>query len=56
MTIKQAIKILEQYNKWRRGNWKIKMQDPKDIGKAIDVATQTLTRISKNGQMDKYQF
>ena len=53
MTIKQAIKVLEQYNKWRRGNWKIKMQDPKDVGKAIDVAIHIMKHTKGT---DKYQF
>lgn len=37
MTVKQAIKILRRFNKWRRGG-KGKQPDPKQVGEAIDVA------------------
>lgn len=36
MTIKQAIKIVERHNTWRRGG-KMEMSDPKQMSKAIDV-------------------
>ena len=39
MTTQQAIEILRQHNKWRRGDDEdIEMQEPKDIGEAIEVA------------------
>ena len=38
MTTHQAITILRQHNQWRRGDDTIEMQEPKDIGEAIDVA------------------
>lgn len=37
MTVKQAIKILRRFNKWRRGG-EGKQPDPKQAGEAIDVA------------------
>ena len=40
MTLKQAIRIVENHNKWRRDNNvppKTKMGDPKKLGVALDV-------------------
>lgn len=37
MTVKQAIKILRRFNKWRRGG-EGRQPDPKQFGEAIDVA------------------
>ena len=37
MKLKKAIKILKEYNQWRRGSEIIEMPDPKTIGIAIDV-------------------
>ena len=40
MTIKQAIKIVESHNKWRRDNNvppKTEMGNPTELGKALDV-------------------
>ena len=40
MTLKQAIKIVERHNKWRRDDSipnKIKMVNPTDLGVALDV-------------------
>lgn len=36
MNIKQAVKTVKQFNKWRRGA-EIKIEDPKTIGIAIDT-------------------
>ena len=41
MTTQEAVEVLEQYNKWRRGA-EIEMPDPKRIGEAINVAINTL--------------
>ena len=38
MTTERAIEILRQHNQWRRGDDAIEMQEPKDIGEAIEVA------------------
>ena len=40
MTLKQAIKIVENHNRWRRDNNvppKHQMADPKELGVALDV-------------------
>lgn len=42
MTTKQAISILKKYNKWRRGDSKMKMPDPTKIGVAIDIVIEQL--------------
>jgi hypothetical protein len=45
MTNNQALKILKQYNLWRRDKNDInkqKMPNPTDIGDAIDVAIKLL--------------
>lgn len=36
MDLKEAIKILEEHNKWRRGA-EVQMTDPKKLGIAIEV-------------------
>ena len=36
MNIDEAIKIIEEYNKWRRGAG-TEMLDPKKIGEALDT-------------------
>lgn len=43
MTNTEALEILEQYQAWRRGA-DTEMLEPKDIGKAIDVAIDALKR------------
>ena len=45
MTTQQAITILRQHNKWRRGDDTIEMQEPKDIGEAIDVAVRFMEMV-----------
>jgi len=37
MTIKKAIKLLEQHNKWRRGSDKVKMCNATELGVAIET-------------------
>lgn len=37
MTIKKAIKILDQHNKWRRGSDKVKMCNAAELGVAIET-------------------
>ena len=41
MKIKEAIKILERHNKWRRGA-EMPMENPEKLGEAIDVAIRNL--------------
>ena len=44
MTEKEALKILVEHNKWRRGS-ETEMLPPKLIGEAIDIAIECLTKI-----------
>lgn len=37
MTIKKAYKILKRHNAWRRDKGKHNLQDPAEIGKALDT-------------------
>lgn len=46
MTLPEALKILEQFNKWRRGV-EIPQPDPKIIGEAIDIAINLMKGMSK---------
>lgn len=47
MTIGQALEILIEFQKWRRGA-EIPMQEPRIIGEAIDVAIAMLKGKTKN--------
>ena len=42
MTTQQAVQILDQHNKWRRGEEGISQADPATIGVAIDVVVNAL--------------
>ena len=42
MDKQEVIKILEQYNKWRRGDEDTDILNPTEIGKAIDYAIKYL--------------
>ena len=56
MTVKQAIGIVETHNKWRRDNNvppKTKMQNPKDIGEALDVLLIVAKDYCRVYNMDK---
>jgi len=46
MNEKEAHKLLEYYNRWRRGD-DIEMPNPKEVGEAIDVAIDALKRLIK---------
>lgn len=37
MAINEAIKLLSKYNKWRRGDNRIKQPNPTELGIAIEV-------------------
>jgi hypothetical protein len=45
MTIKQAIKILEDHNKWRKGG-EGKQTDPTKLGMAIDLVVSEIKRLT----------
>lgn len=56
MTLKQAIKIVESHNKWRRDNNvppKTKMGNPTELGKALDVLLIVAKDYCKIYDMDK---
>jgi len=44
MKLNEAIKILKEYNEWRRGSEIIEMPNPKKIGIAIDVVIKKLEK------------
>ena len=57
MTLKQAIKIVESHNKWRRDNNvppKARMVDPKRLGVALDVLLIVAKDYCKIHDVDKY--
>ena len=59
MTLKQAIKIVESHNKWRRDNNvppKTKMVNPTELGEAIDILLFIAKLEAKNGNMDKFHI
>ena len=37
MKIQEAVKILEQHNKWRKGKGKVDMTSPRLLSEAIDT-------------------
>lgn len=45
MTLKQAIKILKNHQKWRIGNTDKMKYTPKELTEAIDVAIRALKTI-----------
>jgi hypothetical protein len=40
MTTQEAVIILENHNKWRRGDDTLEMAEPKDLGTAIELITE----------------
>lgn len=50
MTRKEAIKVLHDTQKWRRGKSDSKPHTPKVFGEAIDMAIRELRRIEKTEQ------
>ena len=40
MTIHEAVALLENHNKWRRGDDTLEMADPKELGIAIDLMVE----------------
>ena len=56
MTLKQAIKIVENHNKWRRDSNvppKTKMASPAELGEALDVLVFIAKGYAKKYNMDK---
>ena len=59
MTLKQAIRIVENHNKWRRDNNvppKTKMGDPKKLGVALDVLLIVAKDYYKIYDIDRVQI
>ena len=59
MTLKQAIRIVENHNKWRRENNvppKTKMVNPTELGKALDVLLIVARDYQKIYNMDRVKF
>lgn len=48
MTINEAIELLKQHNKWRRGFEKTPMTNPTDLGIAIDTIVKHYEKQKKN--------
>jgi hypothetical protein len=48
MKLSEAIKILKYANIWRRGDEDLEMPDPTELGIAIDVILDYLTKIKKD--------
>ena len=59
MTLKQAIRIVESHNKWRRDNNvppKTKMGNPTELGKALDVLLVVAKDYCKIHDMDRVEI
>ena len=59
MTLKQAIRIVESHNKWRRDNNvppKTKMGNPKQLGVALDVLLTVAKDYYTIYDMDRVQI
>ena len=59
MTLKQAIKIVESFNKWRRDSNilpKTKMVNPIELGKALDVLLIVANDYCKIYDMDRVKI
>jgi len=51
MTIKQAVKILKQHNKWRRGAAVNAQASPYEVGIAIDTVINHFADTDKMGRV-----
>mgnify|MGYP001824016901 CR=1 FL=1 len=40
MTLQEAVTLLENHNKWRRGDDTLEMAEPKDLGMAIELIVE----------------
>jgi hypothetical protein len=51
-----VIQILKLHNQWRRGDESVKMQDPKQIGLALDIAVRLLSQFDTSSNChDKHR-
>lgn len=55
MNITEAIKILENHNRWRRGGVSTSLQNPVDLGIAIDIAIQELKALERSCECNKQE-
>lgn len=53
MKLEDVIKILENHQKWRRGDDSVPMTDPKELGESLDVTLELLRRVSNIPKDDK---
>ena len=53
MNLNEAIIIIENHNKWRRGNDTVKPTDPKEYGIAIDILLKTVKEKPVNNKKPK---
>lgn len=53
MKLEGVIKILENHQKWRRGDDSVPMTDPKELGESLDVTLELLRRVSNIPKDDK---
>ena len=53
----QVVEFLRRYNKWRRGDETLTMEDPAMIGNALDEACDTIDRLTAEivGWNNKWQ-
>jgi hypothetical protein len=51
MKLEDAVKVLEEYQSWRKGN-DSEMLHPKVISEAIEVAINLLKQMNKSNQND----
>ena len=47
MKTEKAIKVLRDYNLWRRGNEDMEQPDPREIGEAIDDAIEAMDELNE---------
>lgn len=49
MTLQEAVTLLENHNKWRRGDDTLGMVEPKDLGMAIELIVEYFINTKDNG-------
>lgn len=47
MTLTEAILVLDTHNRWRNGEKKISMTNPKDVTEALNIAVHQLRQLNK---------
>lgn len=56
MDIKKAIKVIEAYNVWRRGDVNLEMTDPTELGIAIDIIVSRFKNLNLANVMPSFSF